>query len=119
MSASASPMTTWSALSSVPREAAGDGSADHGAQAARVAAVDDGDQRVALDVHAAEQNHVGPGQVAVAKTLDVGVDQALVPGGRKQRGDGHQSEGRLRGAFAQESQGMFESSSRYLGTPGR
>ena len=66
------------------RNTAGDGSADNGAQAARAAALDDGHERVSLNVHAAEHDNVGPIQVAIAQVLDVGVNQPLLPGRRQQ-----------------------------------
>ena len=62
------------------RQAAGNRPAHHRPQSARAAALHDGHQRLALDVHPAQQHHVGPGQVAVAQPLHVGVHQPLLPG---------------------------------------
>ena len=62
------------------RHAAGNGAAHHGAQSACSAALHNGEQRLALNVHPAQHHHVCPGQVAVAQKLHVGVDQALLPG---------------------------------------
>ncbi len=81
-------------------QAAGDGAADDGAEPERMAAADNRDEILLLDVHAADESDVGPGEVGVLQALDVGVDQALVPVGRKQGADGEQAERGLRGSLA-------------------
>ena len=101
-------MTTWSALISCGGQAAGDGAADDGAQADGAAPLEDREERVFLDVHGADQRNVGPGEIAVAQALDVGVDEALVPRVRQQGGDGHQAQRRLCGTLAHELERMFE-----------
>ena len=108
MRASASPMTMWSALSVGCGHAAGDGSADNGAQPARAAAFDDGDEMLVLRMHAADQGDVGPGEVGVGQAFDVGVDEALGPACGQQRGNGHQAERRLGGALALERECVLE-----------
>ena len=43
------------------------------------AALDDLQERIALDMHPAEQNHIGPTQMTVAELLHVGVNEPLLP----------------------------------------
>ncbi len=92
----------------VRRYAAGNGATHHGPQAARPAALDDGRERLALNVHCAQQHHVGPGQVTVAERLDVRVHQPFIPGFGQQRDHRHQPQRRLCGPLAQKLERVFE-----------
>ena len=61
-----------------------------------------------LRVHAADHRNIGPRQVAVRQAFDVGVDQALGPARRQQRGHGHQAKRRMRGAFSLKRECVLE-----------
>ena len=90
------------------RHAAGDGSADDGAQAARTAAFDDCDEMLLLRMHAADHGNVGPREVGVGEPFHIGVDQALGPACGEQRCNGHESKRGLGGALALEGERVLE-----------
>jgi hypothetical protein len=75
--------------------AAGDGASYYGAEAEGPAAVDDGDEMLMLGVHTADESYVRPGEVGVAESLNIGIDEALGPACGKEHSDGHEAEWRL------------------------
>jgi len=68
--------------------------------------------RIALHVHGADHDHIGPRQVFRSQVAHVGVDQALLPRLWQHGGDSQQAQGLVSGFFADKAQGVLETPKR-------
>ena len=90
------------------RNAAGNGTADHGSQSTRAAAVQNPQHFLFMNEHAAEHRHVRPLQIPVCERADIDIHQALFPVRRKQGSHRQQAQRRVGGSLALKGQRVFE-----------